>query len=321
MPQPLWLKKIRCPQCRHSPLTPLNAPKKGDWGAWGLPGLRCAKCKEAYRVNGGVLSLIPKGNLSRYAYWEALHRGIQSDAVAAIYKRRFAFSDDFLAIYYATPRLARKMDWAFEDALELGSGWGSYSLCLWRFGRLKQPWLFDISATALKGARKVYRAFGVEPFLVQGEIHDLPFTDKAFAGSLSGGLFEHFVGDEQEKLVAENCRISRRVLCQAPESSLAYWFMRSVVSALNGFKWPYGFEVPLRRSRFRELFAKAGGRIRAWEFNNLASAMILRAGDRWPLFRAWTWRPSLWWLLRYDTVVAVETGATKGSNKKGSRGR
>lgn len=315
-----WLKKLRCPRCSHAPLTALKAAKKGDWGAWGVPGVRCSKCREGYQVDGGVLRLIPKGDLSRYAYWEDLHRGVQAPAIVAMYKKRFAFSDGFLSIYYATPRVATRLGWAFSDTLELGSGWGSYSLCLWRFGRTRQPWLFDISVTALKGARQVYNAFGLEPFLVQGEIHDLPFVDKAFDGSLSGGLFEHFVGQEQELLVAENCRVAKRVLCQAPESSAAYWFFRAVISAFNGFKWPYGFEVPLSRARFREVFAKAGGRIQAWDFNNLISAVLLRAGDRWKPFRAWTWRPQLWWLLRYDTVVAVETSAAP-AKKKARRAR
>jgi hypothetical protein len=223
------------------------------------------------------------------------------------YRRSFSFSQPFLETYYCLPRVARRLDWRFNDAVELGCGWGVYTLSLARSGRLKQPWLLDISRSALQGTRQVYRAFGLEPFLIRGEIHSLPFKDGAFDLSLSGGLYEHFVGAEQEALVRENCRISRRVLCQLPESSLAYWIYRGIITLKHG-KWPFGFEVPLTRRRLRRLYEGAGARVVAWDFHNLASAVVFSLARRRRWLSALAWRPRLLWLVRHDAVLAAETG-------------
>lgn len=303
--QAAWLHKLRCPACRGE----LSAlPKRrGDWGAWGVPGLKCRRCRGSYPVKDGILTMIPKGDLGRYAYWEEMHAASDAKAIIAAYRRSFSYSQAFIETYYCLPRLCRRLGWSFGDGVELGCGWGVYSLSLARSGRLQQPWLLDISRSALRGTRQVYRAFGLEPFLIQGEIHSLPFRDGAFEVSLSGGLYEHFVGEEQEKLVRENCRISRRVLCQLPTSSLAYWTYRRLVTWKLG-RWPFGFEVPLKRRRLRQLYEGAGARVLAWDFHNLASAMLFAAARRFGRLSRLTWRPALLWLLRHDAVLAAETG-------------
>lgn len=304
--RPDWLGKLRCPACGHLDLVPLPA-RSGDWGAWGLPGLRCPGCQRRYPVESGVLTMIPEGDLARYAYWEKMHAAHDPAAIVTAYRRSFSFRQRFLETYYCLPRISRRLGWDYEDAVELGCGWGVYTLSLVRSGRLQRPWLLDISSSALSGTRQVFRAFGLEPFLVRGEIHNLPFRDGAFDLSLSGGLYEHFVGAEQEALVLENCRVSRRVLCQVPESSLAYWTYRRLVTWKLGC-WPFGFEEPLSRRRLRELYEGAGARVMAWDFHNLASAVVFGQARKHPWLSALAWRPGLLWLLRHDAVLAAETG-------------
>jgi hypothetical protein len=304
---PAWLGKLRCPACGHGTLT--AAPKrKGDFGAWGVPGVRCAKCRQAYPVvEGGILQMIPQGDLSRYAYWETLHSKAVPEDVVAAYRRSFSQPQPFLETYYCLPRVSRRLGWAYRDSVELGCGWGVYSMSLVRAGMVQQPWLLDISLSAMRGTGKVYAAFGMTPFLIQGEIHSLPFKDGAFDVSLSGGLYEHFVGQEQQDLVTENCRISRRVLCQVPEGSTAYWIYRQLVTWKMG-AWPFGFEVPLSRRRLRELYEAAGARVVAWDFHNLASAVVFSQARRWPWLSKLGWRPSALYLVRHDAVLAAETG-------------
>lgn len=312
-----WLSKLRCPACGHGKLAKL-APKKGDWGAWGVPGVRCPKCRASYPVvQGGVLRLIPKGDYSRYAYWEEMHAKSSPDAITAIYKRRFAYPEPFLLAYYAMPRLALKLGWKVPESLELGSQWGSNSLTLHRFGVAEQVWLLDISVHALKSAIGFFGTFGVKPYAIQAEIHGLPFHDAAFGLTLSGGLYEHFVDDEQAQVVAENCRISQKVICQVPESTAAYWIYRKVYSALKG-GWPFGFEVPVAWARLKALFTREPFHMVGRDWHDLPSAARMLLGERWAFARAITWRPILLFLFRHDAVIAVERSAPPRGPRRGA---
>lgn len=303
-----WLSKLRCPACGHGSLR-AQAPKRGDWGAWGVPGLRCPKCREDYPVvEGGILRLIPRGDYGRYAYWEQLHSKTSAEEVAAMYKRRFAYDEGFLLSYYAMPRLARRLGWQATESLELGCQWGSNSLTLHRFGVAERVWLLDISVVALKAALRFFGQFGVKPFALQAEIHHLPFHDGAIGLTLSGGLYEHFVGEEQAQVVAENCRISQRVLCQVPESTFAYWAYRRIYSALKG-GWPFGFEVPVSWRRLAQLFTRPPFRLAGRDWHDLPSAARMLAGERWAWARRFTARPLFLYLFRHDAVIAVERSA------------
>jgi hypothetical protein len=306
-----YLAKLRCPACGHGTLRKL-APRRGDWGAWGAPGLRCGRCRAGYPVEpGGILRLIPKGDYSRYAHWEKMHSASSGEQIAALYRRRFAFDDAFLLAYYAMPRLARRLGWTAEESLELGCQWGSNSLTLHRLGVCDKVWLLDISVTALTAAVGFFRQFGVTPYALQAEIHALPFKDAALDLTISGGLYEHFVGEEQERVVEENCRVSRRVLCQVPESTLAYWTYRRLYSLARG-GWPFGFEVPLSWGRLRSLFVRDGFRLAGRDYHDLASALRMIVGERHAAARIVTARPPFLYPLRHDAVIAVERKAPGG---------
>jgi hypothetical protein len=307
--EPAWLGKLRCPQCGPKGKLRALPARKGSWGAWGRPGLACGRCKERYPVvEGGVLRMIPKGDYGRYAYWEELHQGVDAASTLQAYEKRFKLPASALDAAFVLPRLSRKAGWGpYASSLELGCGWGTYTLSLAQAGLLKEIWLLDISVSALKGTQKVFRHFGHEPFLLQGEIHHLPFKDKAFEVSLSGGLYEHFVDAEQEQLVEENCRISRKILTELPEGSLAYWIYRKFFTWWWG-KWPFGFEVPLSRKRLRFLYERAGARIKAWDYHNLATAALFAFSGRAPFLRPLAGlRPFFFYLLRHDVAAAVET--------------
>jgi hypothetical protein len=205
------------------------------------------------------------------------------------------------------PRLSRKAGWkSFSSSVELGCGWGIYSLSLAKAGMLREIWLLDISVSALKGTQSVFKHFGFEPFLLQGEIHQLPFHNAAFEMSLSGGLYEHFVGEEQIQLVHENCRVSQKVLNEIPVGSFAYWIYRKFFTWWWG-QWPFGFEVPLSRPGLKALYENEGMTVRAWDYHNLATAGLGALGDRAAIFRPLAaWRPFFFYLFRHDLCVAVE---------------
>lgn len=304
--KPAWLAKIRCPKCAKARFSVARAARPKDYGAWGVKGLRCLACKESYPVEKpGILRLIPRGDYSRYAYWEKLHATTSPESITAIYKRRFTYAEKGLLNYYAMPRVAKSLGWKVKDSIELGAQWGSNSLVLQRFGIAREIWLLDISVVALRGALAFYAQFGKPPFCVQGEIHGLPFKDGAFGLSLSGGLYEHFVGEEQERLVAENVRISQKVLCQVPESSLAYWLYRGLVTVIK-FGWPFGFERPLFYRRLKRLYEEGGATVLRRDWHNLASALLMVLGEKYPWLQRFTVRPGIFFLLRHDAVIAAQ---------------
>lgn len=305
MTKPAWLAKMRCPECRRGPLKATPARAGQDTGRWKVGGLSCPHCRRRYPVTQGVLRMLPSGVETRYQYWAELHKAIDYSGVTRLFRTRFEYPAPFLLTYHRMAALGRKSGLKGLTALELGAGSGSYSLSLVHFGVVKESWLLDISLESLLGARQVFRDFGLQPFLIQADIHRLPFADGAFDLTLSGGLMEHFVGPEQQALVDENCRVSRRIFCQVPSSTPTYWVYRKLLTWWWG-KWPFGFEVPLKTARLKALYAGAGAVPDAWEYSNLASALLFVGGARFPLLRCWKWRPGVLKAFKMDDILLAK---------------
>lgn len=308
-----WIDNLICPECGSR--LQVQDGKFEDNGIWGVPGVSCVKCGSKYPVKSGILEMLPAGDYSKYEYWDNVYKDPEN--VIKLYSKRFSYNDRFLLNYYVMPTIAKKLGWFSVESVELGCGWGTNSLALKRFGLTKKIWLVDISPAALKGAMKVHSKFGSEVYPVRADIHKLPFCDNAFDVALSGGLYEHFVGKEQEELIKENCRICLKVLCQIPENNMTYRLYRAIYTFIKG-KWPFGFETPVSRGKLSELFKAAGCDIKGWEYNNLATAVIIRMADSRPIFRKFALRPFFFRLFEHDAVIAADCRASAG--KKGVEG-
>jgi hypothetical protein len=262
--------------------------------------------------------MLPAGVEKRYRHWADLHKAVDYSGVTRLFRRRFQYPESFLLTYHRMAALGRKAGLNGQTTLELGAGSGSYTLSLAHFGMVKESWLLDISLESLLGARRVFLEFGLNPFLIQADIHRLPFRDSAFDLTLSGGLMEHFVGADQEQVVAENCRVSRRVFCQVPASTFAYWTMRKLLTWWWG-KWPFGFEVPLEAGRLEALYRGAGAVPVAWDFSNLASALVFVGGNRAAWLRNWRWRPASWRAFKVDDILLAAVPSKGGSTLRNAR--
>lgn len=293
-----WIKKLKCPECGGAVK---SLPGKGVWKA---SGVKCVRCRAKYPVKNGILEMLPQGDYSRYEYWNANYP--DSSGIIESYKKRFSYTDKFLLNYYTMPALAMKLGWKKSDIAELGCGWGTNALAMSKFGLARETWLVDISRQALKGAAKVHAAFGNRAYPVRTDIHRLPFKDNAFGVSLSGGLYEHFTGAEQEALIKENCRISKKVLCQVPWDNPTYWLYRWAVTVKNGFKWPFGFEAPVKRKKIISLYEGAGARFKGEDYGNLATSLIILSADKGGILKSFDKKPRFFRLFAHDIVIAVE---------------
>jgi ubiquinone/menaquinone biosynthesis C-methylase UbiE/uncharacterized protein YbaR (Trm112 family) len=294
-----FLSSLRCPVCGQA--LQLEAAQAQSGEIWSGT-LQCAGCQRTFPMREGIPLLQPGSGSRQDEHWERLHQQVDYQAVVRLMRPRFELPESVLLDYYAHAALARRQGLQPGSMLELGSGTGSYSLALQRLVAVKNICLLDISLSSLLGARKIFAAFGLKPDLVQGDIRSLPFAGQTFDLTLSGGLIEHFAGEEQSRIMAEHCRVGTAALIQAPLSSPAYWMFRLGYTLYKG-RWPFGFERPMTKRKIRKLLAAQNMHIAAWGGHDFAASAELLGRLRWknfPRLHAW---PGLAALTRHDVIV------------------
>lgn len=188
--------------------------------------------------------------------------------------------------------------------LELGCGTGIYSYVCSKF--LPQDVkivLLDHSDVALNIARKVFK-HRPNTIYVKADIFDLPFSKGSFDIVITGGLIEHFELNKQKMLIGSLQEISTYQIHQYPVSNLVYWSLRSVISAMNGFRWPFGYEVPLSSSRESLLFPTYVG-IYNSSFTNRLLFRMFNANDLHTRYKDLICR-NHWNHLYFDKVVVIK---------------
>lgn len=214
-----------------------------------------------------------KVSSNRYTYWDSEWERTSLEGTKARLERLLA-CPSHLEAYYPLVRLARRNNILNLKGLEVGCGCGSYSLILKKVGIISEATLLDISQTGLDLAKKLFASFGEECRTIRGDAMNLPFADGEFDLVLSGGLLEHFQPDEQQKIVAEQCRVAKNILCQVPASTPAYWTMR-VLLTLRYLGWRWGWERPMNLKQLQKLFAAKNFKVVDKDFHNLFDAGFL----------------------------------------------
>ena len=210
---------------------------------------------------------------NRYQYWDGEWERTSLEGTRVRLEQMLK-NPSHLEAYYPLVRLARRNGLKNLRALEVGCGCGSYSLILKKAGIIREATLLDISQTGLDLAKKLFASFGEECQTVQGDAMELPFADSEFDLVLSGGLLEHFRSHEQQKIVAEQCRVAKNVLCQVPASTPAYWMMRMLLTA-RYLGWRWGWERPTNLRQLSTLFKQENFEVADKDFHNLFTAGFL----------------------------------------------
>lgn len=159
--------------------------------------------------------------------------------------------------YYPLARLLRKGNLKFNKSIELGAGTGQFSLILKKLGYIKEVYLVDVEEEALDIAKKLFEEFGEECNIINSNLLDLDYEKDSFDICFSGGLIEHFKGEEQEKVIKIHMDIAKKTIFQFPYSSITYWAMRKLITLKNK-GWPFGYEKPLSKLDAKRLIQRKG---------------------------------------------------------------
>ncbi len=238
----------------------------------------CKVCGNNYYFKDGILNTLSKFDDN---YWDNLHTtGLKGNSVHG--SKLIRLVDKTLhnlpssLLYFALVDLLSERKVRFKVSVELGCGTGVYSLLLKKLGLVDVPILVDMSLPALKTAQNIFDTFGEKALFVLADATNLPFDDKSFDLSLSGGLIEHFKGKQLNRIVSEHCRIVTNVACQFPAPTPCYWLQRDCISILN-FGWPFGYELPLQRRTVKHLFETERFQLCDVSYHDMMSVLLTRA--------------------------------------------
>jgi len=260
------LNSLKCIYCDSSNLN-LKTKDKDEI----LEGeILCKKCKKKYVIKEGVLVVLNNANTKEYGHWDEMYKA-RDDKKEIVWMEN-AFRDrKALEEYYAITHFLKNS--RFNNSLEIGSGLGKYSFVLKKLGYVKEIVMVDISLPSLLITKKIFENFGFNCNLVLADAGNLPFKDKAFDLSFSGGLIEHFVGKKQEGIFFEHCRVAKDVLIQVPTGSFAYWLRRILLTIIK-FGWPFGFEKPVGVKRIKELYSLNKYKLTGVYYHDFLTALI-----------------------------------------------
>lgn len=279
-PAPAAIVSYACPVC-HGPLTTSPA------------GYGCQACALQFPVTDGIPDFCPQADF----YWGELTASEMDEVLARAEKQGYDAAAELASHYCPSLReyllSPYRIDWLFhavhpaniESCLDIGSGWGTLSRALCRFGT--KVWSLEAMPRRVAFQRAFKRHEQIDELtLVRGVAHRLPFASGSFDLVVANGII-HWVGladfsrpvQELQKAFLAECR---RVL--KPDGVLAV-----------GCENRYGFGqllgghdhsgLPFTSVMPRKLANAVVRRFRKTEGTFRRS---LRSQNRWPDYRTHT---------------------------------
>lgn len=178
--------------------------------------------------------------------------------------------------YYPIVRIIEKNNLQIDKSIELGAGTGQMSLILKKLGLIKKVYLVDIEQSALDIAKRLFEQFGEECVIIHSDMFKLDYKKNIFDLCFSGGLIEHFKGEEQNRVIQIHANLAKNIIFQFPASTPTYWTVRGLITVKNG-KWPFGYERPFSKDRAKELMIKNNLKILSKDSHYVLPALFCRA--------------------------------------------
>lgn len=131
--------------------------------------------------------------------------------------------------------------YAPESSLEVGCGSGVTSLPYAMNGC--EVMLLDISRYALKTAKRIYRAFGLDAEFVLGDAFKMPFRDGSFDLVHNAGVLEHFPPIKLVEIIEEMTRVSSLVISTIPYWRSIWYHLAKSYCRIFRKRWFWGGEI------------------------------------------------------------------------------
>ena len=279
------MKLIICPKCKHDNLT-----DKKDY-------LVCNKCGEKYAIREGILVLKPQRG---FETWDELYK--KRNFKKEIKQMRSYLNNKRVLDYYIFAGIIKRNGLKLKNSLEIGSGLGKYSLVLKNNGLVEDVYMVDFSFESLLISKKIFDFFGLDGNFILADARRLPFKDKSFDLTFSGGLLEHYLGKEKDMVFSEHHRLSNKVIFQVPTNSFAYWFRR-IIATIIYLGWPFGFENPISFKQLKNFYKKNNMKIVDCDYHDFLTASLFILSNRIPFFSRLIKKGFFSHLLRSDIVV------------------
>lgn len=134
-----------------------------------------------------------------------------------------------------------------KPVLECGSGTGKFSAYLASLGL--DVYAIDLETAMVEQAKELSNKVSPEnPIKVlQGDIRNIPFTDKFFSVTHSSGVFEHYSDSEIVEIINEQLRVSDVCIFSVPTP----YFEKKML----------GNERFMRRKEWRKIISKSNAKI------------------------------------------------------------
>lgn len=143
--------------------------------------------------------------------------------------------------------------------IEIGSGSGLRTLSFAKQHGIR-PILLDYSEEAIKFAIKNAQDLEVTANYIMGDLLNTPTKSDLFDVVWSGGVYEHFRGEDRQKSFDEMYRICKpggNGIVVVPNSlNLPYRLVKAIKDKLG--TWPYGDEYPFTKWELSERMRRSG---------------------------------------------------------------
>lgn len=143
-----------------------------------------------------------------------------------------------------------------KTCMETGSGTGRLSLRLAENGA--SSLLLDVSKEAIVFSKRLATLRHVEADFIVGSILNLPFVSSCLDFVWNGGVLEHFMPEDQERIIHEALKVLKpggKFIAIVPNKrALLYNSFRILSMKIK--MWPFGYEEPLSIEDFRKFAPK-----------------------------------------------------------------